>query len=38
MNLYKWSVFGDSLHEIDENLFWEGKQMTIFDYQDKWLD
>lgn len=30
----KWNVFGDKLHEIDENLFWEEQQMTIFDYME----
>lgn len=28
----KWNVYGDTLHEIDERLFWEERQMTIFDY------
>lgn len=28
----KWNVYGDTLHEIDEKLYWEEQQMTIFDY------
>lgn len=27
----KWNVYGNTLHEIDERLFWEDQQMTIFD-------
>lgn len=30
----KWNVYGDTLHEIDERLFWEEQQMTIFDYME----
>ena len=29
---YKWNVFGDTLHEIDEKIRFEEAQMTIFDY------
>lgn len=28
----KWNIYGSALHEIDEKLFWEEQQMTIFDY------
>lgn len=27
----KWNVYENTLHEIDERLFWEDQQMTIFD-------
>lgn len=30
----KWNVFGKTLHEIDEELFWEEQQMTIFDFME----
>lgn len=30
----KWNVYGDTLHEIDEKLYWEEQQMTIFDYME----
>ena len=29
---YKWNVFGNTLHEIDELLEFEDNQMTIFDF------
>lgn len=29
---YKWNVFGDTLHEVDEKLKLEDAQMTIFDF------
>ncbi len=28
----KWNIYGDTLKEIDERLFWEERQMNIFDY------
>lgn len=28
----KWNVYGDTLHEIDNKLFWEEQQVTMFDY------
>lgn len=30
----KWNVYGDTLHEIEEKLYWEEQQMTIFDYME----
>lgn len=30
----KWNVYGKTLHEIDEELFWEEQQMTIFDFME----
>lgn len=37
----KWNVYGDTLHEIDSRLFWEGQQTTISDCLDggmEWHD
>lgn len=28
----KWNVFGKTLHEIDEELYWSEQQMNIFDF------
>ena len=28
----KWNLYKSTLHEIDERLFWEERQMEIFDY------
>lgn len=28
----KWNVFRKTLHEIDEELYWNEQQMTVFDY------
>lgn len=28
----KWNIYGNSLHEIDDMLFWEDRQVNILDY------
>lgn len=31
---YKWNIYGKTLHDINEELFWEEQQMTIFDFME----